>query len=161
MVYLVKLFGITAPSDPEIIKAWHKPLEKTNLIIAKEMAQMYFREEKGRFNFARLMEYKTRAMAGRTYHEPKDHKECEYCRNTGWVQMEERIGPRIYEIWRRCCCRYGDELPKNIKQISPFEVEGMFLDRGVYRLEEPPYVEVPENIMKLIVDCINKFSMKV
>lgn len=153
LAFLSKLFSFEAPTDKEILATWYKPLENTNLAIAKDMAQMYFKEEQGRFKLSKLLEYKTAAMAGKVYREPKS-KGCKLCKDTGYVGIERQFGTRIYEMQARCTCIEGDRLPKYIKQVDVMEMETRYRDwRGVFRLERVEDPVAPDNI----TEAINKF----
>ena len=135
LVFLSKLFNTEMPTDKEIQATWYKSFEFTHENIAKEMAQRYFKEETGRFKFAKLLEYKSAAMAGKTFKEPSG--DCRMCKNTGYVVIEQKHGSRVYEMCNRCTCRHGEALPKYIKQISQFDLADRYVDwRGVFRLEE-------------------------
>ena len=85
--YLNKLFKFEMP-DKDILPAWYKPFEKTHIQIAKKMADMYFQEEEGRFKLSKLIQYKSRAMNGVTYNEPKNESKCKLCKGTGFIQVE-------------------------------------------------------------------------
>ena len=63
LVYLRKLFPkADIPSDDiEIAEAWYEGFRKIGIVEAKRMANLYFQDEKGNFNYARLMQYKSNA----------------------------------------------------------------------------------------------------
>lgn len=60
--YLRKLFPkADIPSnDIEIAEAWYEGFRDIGIIEAKKMANLYFQNEKGNFNYARLKEYKSK-----------------------------------------------------------------------------------------------------
>ena len=53
-----KIPGVNTDTDKEILDIWYDVFKEINLVEAKEMAKKYFKEEKGIFNYARLLEYK-------------------------------------------------------------------------------------------------------
>lgn len=120
MDYLNKLFKFEMP-DKDILPAWYKPFENTHLHIAKKMADMYFQEEQGKFKLSKLIEYKNRAMSGVTYKESK--KECLFCRNTGYVQVEIPYRDTYTTTCRRCICEIGNSIPGYIRQITRDELK--------------------------------------
>ena len=101
------------PVNKEIIGVWYKPFVNTHLQVAKEMAQMYFQDEENSFNFARLLQYKSKAMAGKTYFEEsvKVNRSCPYCDGLGFVEIEERVKNRFYQHIYKCVCKGGERYP--------------------------------------------------
>lgn len=158
LAFLSKLFSFEAPTDIEVLATWYKPLEQTNILIAKEMAQMYFKEEQGRFKLSKLLEYKSRAMAGKTYNEPKPKGSCEICEGTGIVQLEERHLGKIYLMALRCCCKLGyDSLPRYTRQVELMDLNGLHKVCGMYKIAPPGIKEAPENIKEAINKCVKSF----
>lgn len=121
--YLKKLFNIKTP-EKEVLPAWYKPFENTHLIIAKKMADMYLQEEQGKFKLAKLLEYKTRAMAGKTYFGDKG-KECEYCGNTGYIQVEMPYRDTYTITCKRCVCPVGASIPGYVKRVTADELKDL------------------------------------
>lgn len=122
--YLKSLFEIKIPEDTEAINAWYKPFENTNLIIAKSMADMYLQNEQGRFKLAKLLEYKSRAMAGKTYFEDKE-RECEYCGNTGYIQVEIPYRDTYTITCKRCICPIGSSIPEYVRRVTADELRNL------------------------------------
>jgi hypothetical protein len=134
VTYLGKTFEIAPPTDKEVLQTWYKPFENIHLTIAKKMASLYLYHEPGKFKFAKLLEYKSEAMAGVTYSEEKN--ECKICNGTGFVQVEidDGIYTHPYTVFRRCLCKNGQKLNSKIRQIVQYELEEMVLCYdGVYR----------------------------
>ena len=124
--YLHKTLRVDPPTDKEELEAWYEPFKATHMIIAKKMAQLYLANESGYFKLAKLLEYKSRAMAGSTYNEPQ-HQECPYCGNTGWIGRYEQVEkyPIPTMIFKRCCCHTGSREPKSVPQYQEFELKNM------------------------------------
>lgn len=135
--YLGKLFGFDAPTDKDVLGAWYKPFEKVHIDIAREMAQLYLKQETGRFKLAKLLEYKEQAMRGKTYSE-KIEGYCKICRNVGYVMLEKRDNGKIYVMANRCICKLGQDLNKSIKTVEEKELMERYKDyNDIYRLEKP------------------------
>ena len=100
--YLGKLFNFEAPTDKDILAAWYKNFERVHIDIAREMAQLYLKQETGKFKIAKLLEYKESAMRGKVYKE--NFENCKLCKNTGFVILEKEDKGRIYEFCNRCIC---------------------------------------------------------
>ncbi len=133
--YLSKLFGFDAPTDKEILATWYSNFKNTNIIIAKDMAQRYFKEETGRFKIAKLLEYKSAAMAGKTDYKIVD--KCPLCFNTGFVQVEKKIKGRIYVMCMRCTCSNGQMLQEEINTVDKLLLDDRELDsNGVFRIRK-------------------------
>ena len=120
--YLNKLFKFEIP-DKEVLPAWYKPFEKTHLQIAKKMADMYFQEEEGKFKLSKLIQYKSRAMNGVTYNEPKNESKCKLCKGTGFIQVEVPYRNTYTIKCKRCICEIGENLSHNIRQVTQEELE--------------------------------------
>lgn len=120
--YLNKLFRIEKP-DTTVMEAWYKPFEKTNLRIAKKMADMYFQEEEGKFKLSKLIQYKSKAMNGVTYHEPKTGGVCPYCKDMGYIQVEVPYLHSYTTMCKRCVCDVGNSLNHNIRQVTQEELK--------------------------------------
>ena len=115
--------------------------EKVHMEVAKEMAQLYLKQETGRFKLAKLLEYKELALKGRVYKE--NYENCKICENTGFVILEKRVEERIYEFCCKCICRKGQELNKNIKTVEESELLERYRDyNGVYKLDKPSFEEI-------------------
>lgn len=101
------------PYSDKAIETWYKPFANTHIKIAETMAQMYFKDEQNAFNYARLLQYKTKAMAGKVYYDntAKSDKSCPYCDGNGFVQIEERIKNRFYQHTYQCVCSNGMKYP--------------------------------------------------
>lgn len=123
MEYLKKLFDIKIP-EKETLPAWYKPFENTHIIIAKKMADMYLQDEQGKFKLAKLLEYKSRAMAGKTYFENKE-KECEYCGNTGYIQVEIPCRNAYTIVCKRCVCPVGTRIPEYVRRVTSEELKDL------------------------------------
>ena len=133
--YLSKLFEFNAPTDKEILATWYNNFKNTNMLIAKDMAQRYFKEETGRFKLSKLLNYKSAAMAGKTEYAAKE--KCPICFNTGFVQVEKKIKGRVYIMCMRCTCDNGQRLQSNIHEISKEIIDDRFLDdNGVFRIRK-------------------------
>ena len=64
--FLKELFPrANIPTSKEGLNVWYKAFENTHINVAKEMTQMYLQEEQNGFNYARLLAYKSRAMANK------------------------------------------------------------------------------------------------
>lgn len=112
------------PTNKEIIAVWYKPFVNVNFNIAKDMAVMYLQEEQNSFNFARLLQYKTRAMADKTYYGEENTEVCKFCGNTGYVQFRgynNKAKCKI-DVYKRCICSVGDSLIGNIAQVTQEEL---------------------------------------
>ena len=121
MEYLKKLFDIKVP-EKDALPAWYKPFENTHMIIAKKMADMYLQDEQGKFKLAKLLEYKTRAMAGKTYAEDQE-KKCKLCGNTGYIQVEVPYRNSYTIICKRCVCPIGSNIPEYVRRITADELK--------------------------------------
>lgn len=122
--YINKALKADIPTEPEIIAAWYKPFENVHMIIAKRMANLYLQNESGYFKLAKLLEYKSRALASNTY-KVQNNVQCDLCDDTGFLTFEEqRPGyPMLTQICRRCICQKGDRLPNYIRQMTGAELE--------------------------------------
>lgn len=139
--YLGKLFNFEPTTDKEVLVAWYKPFEKVHINIAREMAQLYFKQETGRFKLAKLLEYKDTALRGKVYKESTEN--CKLCKNTGFVILEKRDNGRIYEFCNRCICKIGQSLNKNIKTVEEADLMERYKDyNDIYRLEKPSFTSV-------------------
>ena len=157
--YVVELFGMKDITNKEILATWYKSFEKVSMVLAKEMAQRYFQEEKGRFNFSRLLEYKSICMRGKTWYEEAEKVDCILCNGTGYVQVEERRENHIYQVMYRCTCEKGDTIPHYIKQVDSDVLENHYEYCGVYKLAKPK--DVPQDIPGAIKDCINRMGGRI
>ena len=149
--YLNKLFGIEIP-EKEVLPAWYKPFEKTNLHIAKKMADMYFQEEEGRFKLSKLIQYKSRAMNGAAYHESKSGNVCHYCKNMGFIQVEVPYGHSYTTKCKRCICDVGNSLNHNIRQVTHEELSKIEKNGRIirdYRLHQVEEEYLESNICDL------------
>ncbi len=136
--YLGRLFGFTPTKDRDILLAWYKPFEKVHIDIAREMAQLYVKEETGRFKLAKLLEYKEVALRGKVYKE--NIKNCKLCKNVGFVILEKRENGRIYEFCNRCICNIGQSLNSNIKTVTEVDLMERYRDyNDVYRFEKQEF----------------------
>ena len=139
--YLGKLFGFEAPTDKDVLGAWYKPFERVHIDIAREMAQLYLKQETGRFKLAKLLEYKDIALRGKVYKETTGN--CKLCKNIGFVILEKRDNGRIYEFCNRCICKVGQSLNKNIKTVEETDLLERYRDyNNIYRLERPSIQDV-------------------
>jgi|GEM_PF-2877332 len=139
--YLGKLFSFEAPGDKDILAAWYKPFERVHIDIAREMAQLYLKQETGRFKLAKLLEYKDVALRGKVYVESTEN--CKLCKNTGFVILEKRDNGRIYEFCNRCICKTGQSLNKNIRTVEEADLMERYKDyNDIYRLEKPSFKAV-------------------
>ncbi len=123
MEYLKKLFDIKIP-EKDALPAWYKPFENTHMIIAKKMADMYLQDEQGKFKLAKLLEYKTRAMAGKTYFEDKG-RECKFCGNTGYIQVEVPYRNSYTITCKRCICPIGSSIPEYVRRVTADELKNL------------------------------------
>ena len=128
--YLNKLFKVEKP-DKTVMEAWYKPFEKVNLHIAKKMADMYFQQETGKFKLSKLIEYKSKAMAGCTYKVQEGI--CPLCKNTGYIQIEVPYKTSYTTKCKRCICAIGNSLPKNIRQATEEELKGLDANGSIIR----------------------------
>lgn len=123
--YLKKLFPkASIPSDKEIIGTWYKGFVNTNLIIAKNMAEMYFQEEQNSFNYAKLMQYKSKAMVDKTYYDKPKGEVCKLCGNTGYIQFRG-YDPNVKadnDLYKRCICNVGNNIRVDIAQVTQEEL---------------------------------------
>lgn len=139
--YLGKLFNFEAPTDKDILAAWYKNFERVHIDIAREMAQLYLKQETGKFKIAKLLEYKESAMRGKVYKE--NFENCKLCKNTGFVILEKEDKGRIYEFSNRCICVIGQSLNKNIKTLEEADLLERYRDcNDIYRLKKPNIKEV-------------------
>lgn len=125
--YLEKTLKIDIPTDKEVLAAWYEPFKNTHMIIAKKMAHLYLQKETGNFKLAKLLDYKSAAMEGRTYNDTQINKGCPLCGSTGYVQIlkEEPKYKEPVEFCSRCICSVGNSLPKYIRQATREELQGM------------------------------------
>lgn len=145
--YLGKLFGFEAPTDKDVLAAWYKSFERVHINIAKEMAQLYLKQETGRFKLAKLLEYKDVALRGKVHQESTEN--CKLCKNSGFVMLEKRDNGRIYEFCNRCICKIGQSLNSNIKTVEEADLLERYRDyNDIYRLEKPNFNEVDVNEFK-------------
>ena len=128
--YLNKLFKFEMP-DKDILPAWYKPFENTNMYIAKKMADMYFQEEQGKFKLSKLIEYKSKAMNGRIFFEKKDR--CPLCDNTGYIQVEVPYRHTYTIKCKRCICEIGESLPNYIRQVTQEELKAIDCNGRIIR----------------------------
>ena len=119
--YLHKLFTFEMPVK-EVMEAWYKPFINTSPYIAKKMADTYFQEEKGKFKLSKLIEYKSRIMAGHTYYKEKEER-CPICDNTGYIQVEVPYRKSYTIVCKRCVCAIGESLSHQIRQVTKEELE--------------------------------------
>lgn len=125
--YLNKTLNVEIPTDKEVLSAWYEPFRNIHLLIAKRMAQLYLQNETGYFKLAKLLEYKSVAMQGRTYNEDNTSKKCHFCGGTGFIQIEREIDmyKQPIEFCARCICVIGNSLPGYIRQVTPNELKSM------------------------------------
>lgn len=127
LTYLKGLFpkaNIPKIADKEIVGTWYKGFINTNLIIAKSMAEMYFQDEQNSFNYARLMQYKSKAMADKTYYDKPKGPVCKLCGNTGYIQFRG-YDPKIKadkDFYKRCICDIGNSIRSDIAQVTQEEL---------------------------------------
>ena len=139
--YLGKLFNFEAPADKEVLAAWYRNFERVHIDIAREMAQLYLKQETGRFKIAKLLEYKEMAMRGKTYKENYDN--CKLCKNAGYLELEIRDKGRLYEFAYRCICKKGKELYSGFPLVREADLLERYRDyNDVYRLERPSFENV-------------------
>ena len=123
--YLKGLFPrVSVPTNKEIIAVWYKPFINTHLIIAKSMAEMYFQDEQNSFNYAKLLQYKSKAMADKTYYDKPKEQECPWCGNTGYIQFRG-YNPKIkadIDTYKRCICNVGNSIRADITQVTQEEL---------------------------------------
>lgn len=55
---IAKIPGVNLEADFEVFDIWYDEFKEIDLSCAKEMAKQYFKNEKGAFNYARLLEFK-------------------------------------------------------------------------------------------------------
>lgn len=137
--YLKQIFPRASyPYSDKAIETWYKPFANTHIKVAENMAQMYFQEEQNSFNFARLLQYKSRAMAGKTEYENSvtENKNCEYCGGNGFVQIEEKVSGRIYQHTYRCLCSSGDKYPNFPKMDRSYLIGKEKYITGLFRIKE-------------------------
>lgn len=118
-------------SNPEIIATWYKGFENVSLDIAKNMGQMYFQDEQNTFNYARLLQYKSKAMASKTSYDIPQAKVCEVCGGTGWVQIRlynSKVKSEINKC-KRCICEVGNNINSNLPQIEEDELRFLGPDK--------------------------------
>lgn len=139
--YLGKLFSFEPTADKEVLAAWYKPFERVHIDIAREMAQLYLKQETGRFKLAKLLEFKDVALRGKVYKESTEN--CKLCKNTGFVMLEKRDNGRIYEFCNRCICKIGQSLNSNIKTVTEADLTERYKDyNDIYRLEKPRFENI-------------------
>lgn len=146
--FLDKLFNLNNAKDKEIMSAWYKSFENTYLTIAKEMARMYLQEEQGRFRLAKLLEYKSKAMAQKIYCEGDKGKEsCPLCNDTGFIQIEVPYLSSYTTKCARCLCSTGRSLPEYIRLVTTKELEEGNLRNGVLRRYDlhPEYADIRDD----------------
>jgi hypothetical protein len=135
--YLDKLFNTNNSDDKEVLATWYKSFENTHLVTAKEMAQMYLEDEQGRFKLAKLLQYKSKALAGKTYFGADEKKDvCKFCGNTGYIQIEIPYRKTYTTTCKRCFCKIGQGLNQNIKQATLEEYKnGTFIGGALRRMD--------------------------
>ena len=138
--YLRQLFPtstIIPTNDKEVIATWYEGFKNTHLHIAKLMAQMYLQEEQKNFNYARLLSFKSKAMAGRTYKDNNIAKvKCDICDSLGVVQIDTIKSNKVYQTFYRCICNNGNQYSR-----YPLLDKSMLLNQdkvtnGMYRFND-------------------------
>lgn len=128
------------PSNQEIIATWYKGFQSVSLDIAKNMGEMYFQDEQNAFNYARLLQYKSKAMAGETSYDKPQVKVCEVCGGTGWVQIrfyDSKVKSEI-DKYKRCNCEIGNNIRSDLSQITEDELRFLGADK-IIRIEDLQY----------------------
>ena len=135
ITFLKKLFPrANMPTDKDALAVWYKAFSNTHINIAKDMAQMYFKEEQGSFNYARLLQYKSRAMAGKAYIEkPVTKTNCKVCKGEGVVIVERLFDDRPYQYAYKCVCRSGELYP-SFPPIRKELIENNYLEGGTWKV---------------------------
>ena len=122
------------PIDREIRAVWYKGFENTRIEIAKEMAIMYLQEEQGRFNYSKLLQYKSKAMAGNTQiEENRPIYDCKLCSGSGFVIVENFKKEHIYQYAYRCRCKNA-QYYLNYPEITEEVIKGKRLIDGVFKI---------------------------
>lgn len=146
--YLERLFNTKINQDKDVLATYYKSFENINIITAKEMAEKYLTNETGYFKWAKLLEYKSMCLKGKTWYEEADKSKCMLCNGTGYVFVEEYRGTRVYEMGKRCTCKAGEELPKYIRQFDTEILNTHFQDhKGVFRIEKPKFIPVESKVI--------------
>lgn len=125
--YLEKTIDAKIPTDKETIQAWYEPFHFLHLDIAKKMARIYLQKESGYFKLSKLLEYKSLALAGVTFPEPKAGG-CPTCDGIGFVQIQlplKTAGAYPYITCRRCYCSTGRKMPEYIKMVTQEQISKM------------------------------------
>ena len=122
------------PKDKDIIGVWYKGFENTRIEIAKEMAMMYLQEEQGGFNYSKLLQYKSKAMAGKgQVEENRPIYDCKLCSGSGFVIVENFKKEHIYQYAYRCRCRNA-QYYMNYPEITEEVIKGKRLTDGVFKI---------------------------
>lgn len=134
LVFLKKLFHrASIPNDKEIIAIWYKGFKNTRIEIAKEMAMLYLQEEQGSFNYSKLLQYKSKAMAGKYIEENRQIYGCKICKGSGFVIVERPKKKHVYQYIYRCRCRNG-QYYTGYPEITEELLKDKFLINGVFKL---------------------------
>ena len=156
--YINKVFDTNIDvSDKELMSTYYKPFEKIHMNVAKDMAQKYMQTETGKFKLAKLLEFKSACLKGKTWIDNSNNKNCKLCAGTGFVIVEEDHNGKIYEMWKKCNCKQGDLLPNYINKIDESVVYTHYVDfKGVFRLEKQKEVEVSKDYISSIKEMLKE-----
>ena len=73
--YINKVFDTNIDvSDKELMSTYYKPFEKIHMSVAKDMAQKYMQAETGKFKLAKLLEFKSACLKGKTWIDNSNNK---------------------------------------------------------------------------------------
>lgn len=122
------------PTGKEAIGAWYKGFANTNIEIAKDMARMYLQEEQHSFNYAKLLQYKSKAMAGKSIFDVNRTKyECKLCNGEGVVIVENLIEKHIYKYAYRCTCK-NSQYQMSYPELTQELIKDKVLVNGTFKV---------------------------
>lgn len=136
--FLKELFPrANIPTSKEGLNVWYKAFENTHINVAKEMTQMYLQEEQNGFNYARLLAYKSRAMANKnsTFESDDKREQCMMCNSTGAVQVEVNKNGHIYLRFYKCKCENGSKFPDTFKLITDDLLKDKIFECGAFKIK--------------------------
>lgn len=163
MKYINKVFSTNIDiSDKELMATYYKPFEKIHINIAKEMAEKYMQAETGRFKLAKLLEYKSACLKGKTWSDDINTNDCKLCAGTGFVIVEEAFNGRVYERWKKCNCKQGDLLPGYIRKFDESIIHTHYRDyKGVFRLEQKDEIELSTEFISQVKSKVEMERRKI
>ena len=124
------------PEKKEIIGVWYNGFENTRLEIAKTMAMMYLQEEQGGFNYSKLLQYKSKAMADKSQiEENRPIYDCKLCNGSGVVMVENIKKEHIYNYAYRCRCKNA-QYYMNYPEITQEVIQDKDLIDGTFKIKK-------------------------